>query len=54
MPADKKADRLHHPRPEKENTKHPYQEDQDQKIKNDKQKIKQKRVNYIIKDLPIY
>ena len=52
MPADKKHERSTLPRPEKENVRN--QEDHDQKIKNEKHKNRQKRVTYVVKDLPIY
>lgn len=54
MPADKKIDREKLPHPDKEDKRHQNQEEFDDKNKEVKQRMKPKKVNYIVKDLPIY
>ncbi len=54
MSADKKINREKLPHPVKEDTRNRSQEEFDDKSKKAKQKNKAGRVNYIIKDLPIY
>jgi hypothetical protein len=53
MPADKKINRDKLPHPEKTDTKNKSQEEFDNK-KADKERVKSKKVNYVVKDLPIY
>lgn len=53
MSADKKIERSKSPYPDKEDKKQKNQEFIQTKGDNDKQR-KLKRVNYVIKDLPIY
>lgn len=53
MPADKKTEQKL-PRPEKDDKNIHSKEKYDAKGKTEQQKSKHKRVNYIIKDLPIY
>ncbi len=54
MPADKKTERPS-PRPEKQEVRQQKQEESaEQKTNNEIQKPRIKRVNYIVKDLPIY
>lgn len=54
MPADKKIDRDTLPEPEKPNKKQKTQDEYDDRSKMQQEKLKLKRVNYVIKDLPIY
>jgi len=54
MPADKKINRDKLPHPEKEDKKGQNQEEFDDKNKVIKERMKSKKVNYVIKDLPIY
>jgi hypothetical protein len=54
MAADKKIEREKLPHPEKNDKKHKSQEEYDEKKKNEKEQIKNRKVNYIVKDLPIY
>jgi hypothetical protein len=54
MPADKKIDRDKLPEPEKQNKKQKTQDEYDDRSKMQREKLKAKRVNYVIKDLPIY
>jgi len=54
MPADKKIDTDKLPRPEKEDRQHQNQEEFDDKNKVVKERTKSKKVNYVIRDLPIY
>jgi hypothetical protein len=54
MPADKKIDRGKLPEPEKEDKKQKAQAEYDDRSKMEKQKTKPRKVNYVIKDLPIY
>lgn len=54
MPADKKIDREKLPHPDREDKRHQNQEEFDDKNKEVKQRMKPKKVNYIVKDLPIY
>ena len=53
MAADKKIERDRLPHPEKEDKKNKSQEEFDQKSKTDKDK-QNRKVNYVVKDLPIY
>lgn len=53
MSADKKVDRSRSPYPDKEDKKQKGPESMPSKVDNEKDK-KTKRVNYVIKDLPIY
>ena len=54
MSADKKIQKDKLPHPAKENTRHKAQEEFDDKGRNAKGEKKVKRVNYVVKDLPIY
>lgn len=54
MPADKKIDKDKLPRPEKEDKRHQSQEEFDDVNKVQKEKKGSKKVNYVVKDLPIY
>lgn len=54
MPADKKIERDKLPHPEKSDKKNKSQEEFDDKAKEEKQKAKHRKVNYVVKDLPIY
>ena len=54
MAADKKIERDKLPHPEKNDKKNKSQEEFDEKAKSDKDKTKSKKVNYVVKDLPIY
>jgi hypothetical protein len=54
MPADKKINREKLPHPEKTDKKHRGQEEFDDKNKDVKERTKTRKINYIIKDLPIY
>ena len=54
MPADKKINRDNLPKPEKTDKRYQSQEEFDDRNKVEKQKAKPKKVNYVIKDLPIY
>jgi hypothetical protein len=54
MPADKKIERDKLPHPEKNDKKHKSQEEFDQKTKIEKERTKARKVNYVVKDLPIY
>jgi hypothetical protein len=55
MTADKKTHREKHPEPAKENTKTRNQEDTNDNGRHSKDnKKKVRKVNYVIKDLPIY
>jgi len=52
--ADKKIERGKLPHPEKEDKKNKSQEEYDEKSRTDKEKMKSRKVNYVVKDLPIY
>lgn len=54
MPADKKIKKDKLPLPEKEDKRHQSQEEFDDVNKVKKEKMKPKKVNYVVKDLPIY
>jgi len=54
MPADKKIEHEKLPHPEKAEKRHKSQEEFDEKRKLEKEKIKARKVNYVVKDLPIY
>jgi hypothetical protein len=54
MSADKKIDREKLPHPEKNDKRNKSQEEFDNKAKDDKGRMKPKKVNYVVKDLPIY
>jgi hypothetical protein len=54
MPADKKINKNNLPHPEKQDRKHKAQEEFDDKNKVIKERTNSKKVNYVIKDLPIY
>ena len=54
MPADKKIDKDRLPHPEKEDKRHHNQEEFDDKSKQQREKSKAKKINYVVKDLPIY
>ena len=54
MAADKKIEREKLPHPEKSEKKHKSQEEYDDKRKREREQMKSKKVNYIVKDLPIY
>lgn len=54
MSADKKIQKDKLPHPAKENTRHKAQEEYDDKGRSAKAEKKVKRVNYVVKDLPIY
>jgi hypothetical protein len=54
MAADKKIERDRLPHPEKEDKKNKSQEEFDEKARTDKEKSKNRKVNYVVKDLPIY
>ncbi|MBO9572528.1 MAG: hypothetical protein J7497_10025 [Chitinophagaceae bacterium] len=53
MTPDKKINKEKLPRPEKEDTRHKTQEEFDDRSRQAKDK-KIRRVNYVVKDLPIY
>lgn len=54
MPADKKINKENLPHPQKEDKRHQNQEEFDDKNKVQKERMKPKKVNYVVKDLPIY
>jgi hypothetical protein len=54
MPADKKISRDKLPHPEKDDKKNQSQEEFDDKNQQLKERMKPKKVNYVVKDLPIY
>lgn len=54
MAADKKIARDKLPHPEKNEKKNKSQEEFDEKGKTEKEKMKSRKVNYVVKDLPIY
>jgi hypothetical protein len=54
MSADKKIEREKLPQPEKNDKQNKSQEEFDVKTKNRQDKMKSRRVNYVVKDLPIY
>ena len=54
MAADKKIERDKLPHPEKKDKNNKSQEEIDDKRKNERELRKSKKVNYVIKDLPIY
>ena len=54
MAADKKIDHDKLPQPEKNNRKNKSQEEFDGKARTDREKMKKRKVNYVVKDLPIY
>ena len=54
MPADKKINKDKLPHPEKEDRKHQSQEEFDDRGKQMREKSKTKKINYVVKDLPIY
>jgi len=54
MAADKKIERDKLPQPEKNNRKNKSQEEFDEKARTDREKMKKRKVNYVVKDLPIY
>lgn len=54
MPAEKKINPDKLPHPEKEDKRNKSQEEFDDKNKIVREKMKPKKVNYVIKDLPIY
>jgi hypothetical protein len=54
MAADKKIEREKLPHPEKNDKKHKSQDEYDEKKKNEKEQMRNRRVNYVVKDLPIY
>jgi hypothetical protein len=54
MAADKKIERDRLPHPEKPDKKNKSQEEFDEKSRTDKEKSKNRKVNYVVKDLPIY
>jgi hypothetical protein len=54
MAADKKIEREKLPHPEKNEKKNKNQEEFDEKRKKEREHIKNRKVNYVVKDLPIY
>jgi hypothetical protein len=54
MSADKKIQRDKLPHPEKDDKMNKSQEEFDNKAKDDKGRAKPKKVNWVVKDLPIY
>jgi len=52
--ADKKIDRDKLPHPEKNDKKNKSQDEYDDKAKTERETGKSKKVNYVVKDLPIY
>ena len=54
MAADKKIERDKLPHPEKHDRKNKSQEEFDEKRKKEREKMKSRTVNYVVKDLPIY
>ena len=52
--ADKKIDRNKLPHPEKNDRKNKSQEEYDDKTKAERDPVKSKKVNYVVKDLLIY
>ena len=54
MAADKKIAREKLPHPEKKDEKNKSQEEYDDKRKNQREQMKSRKVNYVVKDLPIY
>lgn len=54
MAADKKIEREKLPHPEKNDKKNKSQEEYDEKRKNEREHMRKRRVNYVVKDLPIY
>ena len=54
MAADKKIERDKLPQPEKNERKNKSQEEFDEKTRTDREKMKKRKVNYVVKDLPIY
>lgn len=54
MAADKKIERKKLPHPEKGDKKNKSQEEYDDKRKNEREQMKNRKVNYVVKDLPIY
>lgn len=54
--ADKKIKNGDLPRPERNDERHKSQEEFDEKAKNTqtKQELKKKKINYVVRDLPIY
>ncbi len=54
MATDKKIDRDKLPHPEKHDKKNKSQEEFDDKAKTEREKMKSRKVNYVVKDLPIY
>jgi hypothetical protein len=54
MAADKKIEREKLPHPEKSDKKNKSQEEFDEKRKTEREQMKSRKVNYVVKDLPIY
>ena len=54
MSADKKINKDKLPHPDKQDTRHQNQEEFDDKNRVQKEKMKPKKVNYVVKDLPFY
>lgn len=54
MSADKKIDRNKLPHPEKADSQNKSQEEFDDKRKQERERIKARKVDYVVKDLPIY
>jgi hypothetical protein len=54
MAADKKIERDKLPHPERNDKKGKSQEEYDDKKKNEREQMKSRKVNYVVKDLPIY
>ena len=54
MAADKKIPRDKLQQPEKHDRKNKSQEEFDEKARTDREKMKKRKVNYVVKDLPIY
>jgi hypothetical protein len=54
MAADKKIDREKLPHPEKNDKKNKSQDEYDDKRNLERKHMKNRKVNYVVKDLPIY